>query len=261
MTSSEEFQETLGLFRQFFERQFPKEAQGESPEVKLKELMENPLLKRYFFSDGMASIIDHSQFRYRYLTAQAEQITGITVDDLMRDGPNRVLELMDQTEARELLTYFEHAALVIRDFPREDQIHLYVSYTFHMTVNGKRKHLYQHLIPLTIDESGMPAYALILLSDVTSLTIDRNVRLWITLNSPGKPVQKVFETSRVLSPLSDREQEIVRLLAEGLNSGEIGNRLNISEDTVRTHRRNIMEKIKARNAVHMVMMAVTNGWI
>jgi DNA-binding CsgD family transcriptional regulator len=58
-----------------------------------------------------------------------------------------------------------------------------------------------------------------------------------------------------------REIQIVRLIAEGLNSQEIGCRLFISANTVNTHRRNIMHKVGARNCAQLVAYAQEKGMI
>ena len=61
--------------------------------------------------------------------------------------------------------------------------------------------------------------------------------------------------------ITKREKEIVRHLAEGLNSDEVAQRLFISSATVKTHRKNVIEKTGAKNTTHLVWLAVSKGWI
>jgi two-component system, NarL family, response regulator DegU len=61
--------------------------------------------------------------------------------------------------------------------------------------------------------------------------------------------------------LSDREIEIVKLVCQELTIKEIGNKLSISENTVRNHRVNIMEKIKVNNMVGLVKYAYETGLV
>ena len=61
--------------------------------------------------------------------------------------------------------------------------------------------------------------------------------------------------------LSDREQEIVRLVALGSSGPEIADELNIAHDTVRTHVRNAMEKVGARSRAHLVARALGDGHV
>lgn len=61
--------------------------------------------------------------------------------------------------------------------------------------------------------------------------------------------------------LSKRELEIIKKVAEGLTSIQIGGELFISELTVQTHRRNIMRKLKINNSAQMVQFARDNQLI
>lgn len=61
---------------------------------------------------------------------------------------------------------------------------------------------------------------------------------------------------RRLSSLSDRELEVLELLAEGLNGQMIAERLFLSPETVRTHVRNATTKLGARTRVQAVAMVV-----
>jgi DNA-binding NarL/FixJ family response regulator len=63
----------------------------------------------------------------------------------------------------------------------------------------------------------------------------------------------------VPSPLTTREQEIARLVAEGLTNAEIGGKLFISAGTAKTHIANIQAKLKARNRVGIAAWAWENG--
>ncbi len=62
-------------------------------------------------------------------------------------------------------------------------------------------------------------------------------------------------------PLSPRESEIVKLIAEGHTSREIGALLFISEKTVDRHRANILEKLGMRDRVELTRYAIRRGLI
>ena len=61
--------------------------------------------------------------------------------------------------------------------------------------------------------------------------------------------------------LSDREIEIVSLLAEGLASKQIGSELEISKHTVDTHRRNLIMKTGCKNTMELVVRCVREGMV
>jgi DNA-binding NarL/FixJ family response regulator len=61
--------------------------------------------------------------------------------------------------------------------------------------------------------------------------------------------------------LSPREREIMHLMAEGMTAEAIGSRLTVSVETVRTHVRNVIRKLQARNRVHAIAIALERGEI
>jgi DNA-binding NarL/FixJ family response regulator len=67
--------------------------------------------------------------------------------------------------------------------------------------------------------------------------------------------------SPALDPLSERERDIVHLLALGYTNQEIGKRLFISVRTVDTHRASIMRKLELETRAELVMFALANGVI
>ena len=65
------------------------------------------------------------------------------------------------------------------------------------------------------------------------------------------------DRQQVPSPrLTDRELEVLKLVAQGLNNREIAKRLFISENTVKNHVRNILEKLQLHSRMEAVMDAV-----
>ena len=71
---------------------------------------------------------------------------------------------------------------------------------------------------------------------------------------PGSPASGA-------SGLSSREVEVAILLAKGLINKEIADRLHISITTVITHRKNIMEKLRARSLADIIIYVVMNGLV
>ena len=61
--------------------------------------------------------------------------------------------------------------------------------------------------------------------------------------------------------LSPREREIMHLMAEGHTAEQIGDRITVSVETVRTHVRNVIRKLQARNRVHAIAIALERGEI
>jgi DNA-binding NarL/FixJ family response regulator len=64
--------------------------------------------------------------------------------------------------------------------------------------------------------------------------------------------------SRILTP---RESEIVQMVAQGLRNRAIGERLSISEGTVKIHLHNIYEKVKVNGRLELVLWAQEHGLV
>ena len=61
--------------------------------------------------------------------------------------------------------------------------------------------------------------------------------------------------------LSQREKEIIICIAKGLSNKEISDVLNISINTVTTHRRNISSKLQIHSIVGITIYAIANGLV
>jgi DNA-binding NarL/FixJ family response regulator len=72
------------------------------------------------------------------------------------------------------------------------------------------------------------------------------------------PYQRELEQA---SPLSEREQEILTLLAQGLRDRDVAAHLIISESTVKFHINNAVRKLKAQTRFQALYQVMAKGWI
>ena len=61
--------------------------------------------------------------------------------------------------------------------------------------------------------------------------------------------------------LTEREVEVLRLVAAGNSNKIVGDRLSISEETVKSHMKNVMVKLCANDRTHAVSIAMKRGFL
>ena len=61
--------------------------------------------------------------------------------------------------------------------------------------------------------------------------------------------------------LSDREREVMKLIAQGLRTREIAEQLSVSHKTIEKHRTNLMRKLGLRTAAAVAAFAISNGYL
>lgn len=76
-----------------------------------------------------------------------------------------------------------------------------------------------------------------------------------------KRVKKTEKSKDDLSVLSEREIEIVKLVAQELSTSEIAEKLFLSKLTIETHRKNINNKLGVKTIVGLIKLAIRNGLI
>jgi two-component system, NarL family, response regulator NreC len=74
----------------------------------------------------------------------------------------------------------------------------------------------------------------------------------------GKPRKR---DARPSAAVSERESEVLRLIASGYSNKEIASRLSLSVKTVETHKANAMRKLDLNGRIDIVKYAVLRGWL
>ena len=97
----------------------------------------------------------------------------------------------------------------------------------------------------------------------TEVVTGRRLVLFVALSTSrwGSRFRRDIPSEPEPGTLSERQREIVRLVALGRTGPEIADELHIAHDTVRTHVRNAMTKVGARSRAHLVAKALGDGHV
>jgi DNA-binding NarL/FixJ family response regulator len=138
----------------------------------------------------------------------------------------------------------------------------------------KRMHPHAKILILTMHReylyetiaAGADGYFLKSETDTVLFTAMEKVRtggVFVPAGLSEQPAVDWREISRVLQkpPLTSRETEILKLIAEGKSNREIADVLFISAHTVKRHRTNVMEKLNLKKTADLVKYALQKGYI
>ena len=130
-----------------------------------------------------------------------------------------------------------------------------------LTMHKSKEYLYHSIL------AGAQGYLLKEDSDLelfSAIETIRNGGTYITRALAGEMAEDLSQVyggkgEIVRELLTLREREVLKLIAEGKSSGEIGNLLFISTRTVEHHRANIMKKLKAKRSADLIRYAFERG--
>jgi DNA-binding CsgD family transcriptional regulator len=141
-----------------------------------------------------------------------------------------------------------------------------MSYTWNYRIkngNDVYVNIIQNTTPLEFDVNDKPIIGLAhytVLDSKIKLQVSATAKL---LNKNNEYETKYFNnfSQKLLSDgISNRERDVVRLLVLNYSSKEIADKLNISSNTVDTHRRNILKKLNITSTGELIGMMKTNDY-
>jgi len=146
--------------------------------------------------------------------------------------------------------------------PQEKFMSYKMNYSFRSRMkDGKYALLNHQAIMLTLDEGGKTGKSLNIHTCIDHLS-NLNTRKISIIGINGEPSYlNMSLEEQPLSCFSKREKEILKLIAEGFNNNKIAEKLFIAADTVKTHRRNILEKTDCKNITQLINQCTLQGLI
>lgn len=88
--------------------------------------------------------------------------------------------------------------------------------------------------------------------------LDSALTARVTAAFVGKPRKPEAQPR---APVSERESEVLRLIASGYSNKEIASRLSLSVKTIEAHKANAMRKLDLNGRIDIVKYAVLQGWL
>jgi PAS domain S-box-containing protein len=208
-------------------------------------------------ADG-AYVIDENQ-RIVYWSPAAERLLGYTAEEAMG---RPCYEIMRGRDEQESLWCRGNCQVTVTSRAGEpvDSFNL-----FTRTKGGGVCWLNVSILALP-PAPNEPPYVLHLFRDVTELRqreqfTQQVLGLVRSLPQPAQPVATARASVAVEGMLTPREQEVLALLADGLNTDRIAESLSISRSTTRNHLQNILQKLQVHSRAEAVAYAFEHGLV
>lgn len=209
-------------------------------------------------------IVDFYDMEIKYMNPSVLEIHGLDPETVTFQ------DILDQIHPEDM-DFVTRAEALIWDLlynkiGKERNQRYKMSYCFRFRVADGSYQLFNHQsIILTADEEGGMAKSLNIHTNISHLTTQNNYKV-SAIGMMGEPsylhleVDQTNLTHNATAPLfTRREHEIIRLMADGLTSKEISERLFIALDTVKNHRKNILQKARCKNIVQLMAKCITEG--
>jgi DNA-binding CsgD family transcriptional regulator len=204
-------------------------------------------------------LFDVKEFKVLYCSNNFEAMTGYSTSEILTKNVAFFFEIINK---KDILFYF-HFAKCLKKFMKTVPAK-YLNQHGQMqwagmtikTKEGKEIETMFKINPFERDENGFSRLCIITLEDVTPfMKKDGNYWARIEAGVTQKYVTSFFEGNtkyQMKDILSDRELEILKLIAEGKDSKEIASMLYLSIHTVDKHRKNMIHRMDVRDSTGLI---------
>lgn len=215
-------------------------------------------------SAGIYGLVNYSDNKYIYVSDNYATL-DVEIPKLMSIGLPYVNTFLHPDEKDTFMTKL--LPVVFRFFAQAQDLHqlknMRAAFTSRMRLrNGEYRWFMHQLNVLSTDEHHSPLLGLKFMVEIDGIKKDSNLDLTISMRDADgiyHPVyQDSFKVNDKVPPLSKRETEILKLVAQGNTSKQIAYLLNLSEHTVVKHRKNMLKKRDVASAAELVSDVLGN---
>lgn len=208
-------------------------------------------------------VIDYEKQGFEFVSDNPLFLCGYSADEVKAMGYDFYFKQVPEKDLELLLKINTIGFDMYETIAVEERREYSISYDFHLkTQEGKTILVHQKLTPIFFTESGKVWKAICIVSlssaqNSGNITVHKNhSRELIKYDLAGG-----FWKTVVQKELSDREKEILQYSIRGYAISEIAEKIYISPDTVKFHRKKLFEKLEVSNISEAIAQATANNLI
>lgn len=231
-----------------------------------EKILNHPLVKELFsIGNYFVLVANMKSMEIEFLGGKYQEITGYTEAEIKQRHAEFMMSFAIEPDLQFNLEVVKIAIQYLQKQPVDQRDFIYVTYFYKAyKKNGEVAVMQHQSVPILFDAQKIPYAFTNIITDVSHLGL-ANIPQATLINRANGDIFHLNPNSLSLIrkdfSYSDREIEIIRLLVKGLTSKEIAEQINISYETVRTHRKNILKKSGLNNTAQLIGLAISQGLV
>ncbi|MCA6074830.1 response regulator transcription factor [Fulvivirga sedimenti] len=230
----------------------------------IPEILENPIVGGLWsVGPWFCFIANIFTKKLELVTGNSQQVIGYSHHEILQNNERFVEAFIYPPDFPFITSIIGRAMMYINSVPDDEKESVYVVFQNRSNhKNGSVITTQNQNIPLVFDENRVPFVFANIITDISHLEIS-NLPQATLFNQKRNEHFHLDMKHMELRPSEDlftsREKEILRHLIRGEDSKEISEALNISYETVRTHRKNILKKADVHSTVELISFLMKNN--
>ena len=211
-------------------------------------------------------LVNLTNMRYPFMCNSIENILGIPASDFETKGVELLFNNIHPDDLKIMQAGIIPSFMALRKtMSLEDTKRL--RYTYNYRFNHSTKgfiNIMEQVIPLELDDQGAALLMFGIISDMSAYMQDKSMVATVSKLNKKDEYKTILHKDFLQDKpniLTKREMDIVRLLAKGMTSRDIAEKLFISETTVSKHRQNMLSKTGKKNTQELVFLLLEQGWL
>jgi DNA-binding CsgD family transcriptional regulator/PAS domain-containing protein len=221
----------------------------------------------FYHSVPVIYLLDYTTGEYLSMSKSTQNILGESADNFITEGIGHTVSIYHKEDLKLFnKQIFPDRLEILRKMPAKDQADYIFSYNYRLkNKSGGYTNLLQRNCFIKSDEQGNPLLSFGIILNIEHYKTARPVIQTVDKVDDQGVATTVFKKNYYQLDedqlISKREVEVLKWMAEGYTSKEIGEKMNLSEHTIIAHRRKMHEKTNINSATALIYYAVKEGLI